>query len=255
MSQTDFNSPKALPIGLIRVVSLAIAFHFLAVGALVLAAASGPWSTPRFGESTALGPFFAGKINDYFMPIYLEPLRLTHNYHFTDNRSLVSSVYFEARLKDAKGAVVQTMKFPDESANFWLRHRYGLLALGLGNDQPVQAPRGEMIQAPGDKEPKVTYWDTSDPKVWKLKKIDEKLIKDLPAPVMRPSEMSLLLARSYQRYLSRQYEAASVELVRHSKEPVLPAFMFGEGAPPGAFDELVCSFGEYRRENESLRAR
>jgi hypothetical protein len=245
--------PRQLPAGLIRVASVAIAFHFLAIGALVLSANSGPWMIPRFGETPALGPTFAGKINDVLTPIYLEPLRLTHNYHFTGNRSLVSSVYFEARIKDALGTV-QSITFPADAGNFWLRHRYNLLALGLGADQPVQVPRGEMIQAPGDKEPKVTYWDASDAKAWKLKQIDEKLIKDLPGQPVRPSEWSLLLARSYQRYLSRQFNGASVELIRHSREPVMPAFLFGDGAPAGTFEELVCSFGEYRRENESPRA-
>src|SRR5438132_14179943 len=92
------HAPRPLPTGLIRVGSLALFLHFLAVGVLVLSAASGPWPT-RFGESLALGPTFAGKMNNFFTPYYLEPLRLTHNYHFSGNRVLVSAVYFEVRLK------------------------------------------------------------------------------------------------------------------------------------------------------------
>jgi hypothetical protein len=237
--------PKALPAWALRVGSLVIGVHFLAVGTLILSGASGPWPT-RFGESPALGPVFAGKFNEYLSPYYLEPLRLTNN-HSPGNRLLASAVYFVAQLKDANGVVVQTLKLPGDTGNPWLRHRYNLLALGLGSDIPVQAPRGEVIPAPGDKMPKMTYWDSSDPKLWKLKTVDEHLVpKD--RPVMRPSEYSLLLARSYQRYLCRRYDVASVELIRHSKDQVMPGFMFGEGAPPGTFEELVCSFGEYHRE-------
>jgi hypothetical protein len=244
MTPQPRQSPKELPVWAIRLGSLVVGLHFLAIGTLVLSAESGPWAT-RFGDSPALGPSFARKINDA-CAFYLEPLRLTDN-HAAGNRLLASAVFFEARLKDAQGVVFDTVQFPGGGGNFWLRHRYKLLALGLGSDIPVQAPRGEVIAGPGKKMPTMTYWDNSDPKLWKLKTEDEHLVpKD--RPVFRPSEWSLLLARSYQRYLSRQYNAAAVELVRHSKDQVMPGFMFGEGPPPGTFDELVCSFGEYRRE-------
>jgi hypothetical protein len=246
MAAQQPQSNKELPTWVIRVGSLVLGLHFLAVGAMVLAAESGPWAT-RFGDSPSLGPAFARKINDLSSPQYLERLRLTDN-HSAGNRLLASAVFFEARLKDAHGTVIRSVQFPGDGGNFWLRHRYNLLALGLGADVPVQAPRGEVIPAPGSKMPKITYWDNSDPKLWKLITMDEHLVpKD--RPVFRPSEWSLLLARSYQRYLCRHFDAASVELIRHSKDQVMPAFLFGDGPPPGSLDELVCSFGEYRREN------
>jgi hypothetical protein len=247
MSQPLADPPRQLPPWAVPVGSAFIIFHFLAVGSVVLAASSGPWATnTRFGDSPALGPAFAGKINDLVRPIYLEPLRLTHDYHFASNRLLISSVYFEARLKNAQGNEIKTLKFPGNANNFWQAHRYKQLALGLGDDQPVQPPRGEQIAAPGKKVEQVIIWDNSDPKLWKLSEVPEHLVsKD--RPVMRPSDWSLLLARAYQRYLLRQHDAASVEIIRHNRDPVLPGFMFG-GAPEGTFDELVCSFGEYRRD-------
>jgi hypothetical protein len=271
MSPQPVKSPRKLPAEWAFVGTILVSLHFFAVGMLVLSASSGPWSTP-FGESPASGPKFSEKISELVTPYYLSSMGLTHNYHFTGNRPMVSAVYFEARLKDAHGNVVKTLvygikqnrmltqlkdaqgnpmnavEFPGDAGNAWLRHRYKLLALALGNDQPVQASRGEMIQAPGDKMPKVTYWDASDPKLWKLKTEDEHLIaKD--RPVMRPSEWSLLMARSFQRYLLRENAAASVELIRHSRDQVLPDYMYLPNPPPNTFDELVCSFGEYRREN------
>ena len=42
---------------------------------------------PRFGvPSPAVGPMFAGKINTVTYPYYLQPLQMTHNYHFLGNR-------------------------------------------------------------------------------------------------------------------------------------------------------------------------
>ncbi|HWY86380.1 MAG TPA: hypothetical protein VNX28_06635, partial [Gemmataceae bacterium] len=119
---------------------------------------------------------------------------------------------------------------------------------GLGNDQPVQVGRSEVIPAPGEKMPTVTIWDNSDPKFWKLRDVPEHLVpKD--RPVTQPSEWSLLLARSYQRYILREYEdAASVELVRHSRNQISPGLLLMPTPPPNAFEELVCSFGDYRRE-------
>ena len=64
-------------------------------------------------------------------------------------------------------------------------------------------------------------------------------------PVFRPSEQSLLLARSYARYLCRTHGAATAELIRHTGEPITPAVMFTSGQPPAAaVNELISSFGE-----------
>jgi hypothetical protein len=60
----------------------------------------------------------------------------------------------------------------------------------------------------------------------------------------RPSEWSLILARSYGRYLCRTHGAASAEIVRHTREPVPPAVLFGQETPPAVFNDLVANFGE-----------
>ena len=144
---TTSQLAQAVAATFIWLASMVVGLHFLAVVMLVLAAQSGPWTT-RFGDSTAEGPLFAAKINNVMTPAYLQPLRMTHNYHFLSNRLTLSEVFFEARLKDDKGNVT-TLTFPEEGANSWMRQRENLLALGLGDDVPVQAPRGEVIPAPG----------------------------------------------------------------------------------------------------------
>jgi hypothetical protein len=242
---TPPSKVKQLPPWAIRLGSALILLHFLAIGTLVLAASNGPWPT-RFGESTGNGPFFAEKMNGLFS-FYLQPLRLTHNYHYPSDHPLTSAVYFEAQLKNAKGVVFKTVKIPDDNANFWVRHRQSLLALGLGQDMPYQAPRSEAIPAPGKKAAEVTYWEGEANSLKLVQKEEHLVPKD--RPVFRPSEWSLLLARSYQRYFSRRYDAAAVELIRHSKEPVMPAHMFVP-APPGTFDEMLSSFGEYSRDKK-----
>jgi hypothetical protein len=264
MSQESIQAPRPLPGWVIGLGSVVIGLHFLAVVTLVLSAASGPWAVrdqeDRIVESSGLGPKFAEVINDLLAPAYLVPLRLTQTYHYAPDRIpkvtswdggnhfQASAVYFEARLKNAQGAVIQTLKFPGDAGNFWLRHRYKLLALGLGSDQGVQVGRSEVIPAPGEKMPTVTIWDNSDPKLLKLRELPEHLVpKD--RPVTQPSEWSLLLARAYQRCILRDYgDAASVELVRHSRNQVSPALMYSPTPPPNAFEDLVCSFGDYRRE-------
>jgi hypothetical protein len=249
MSEQHVLLPRPLPRVFIWVASALVSLHFLAILMLVLAAQSGPWPTPDpvfdatgSRESPVEGPYFATLITNVTMPCYLQPLRMTHNYHFQSNRLNLSHVYFEARLKDDQGKVT-TLTFPDQTQNPWMRHRQSLLAQALGDDMPVQVPRGEFIPAPGQKMPMLTIWDGAPKTVLKLREVPQHLVaKD--RPVFRPSEWSLLLARSYARYLRQEYGAASVELIRHSKETVVPAMMFQAETPPGTFDELVCSFGE-----------
>jgi hypothetical protein len=247
MTQQRTITPRPLPPALIWGGSAVIVFHFFAIIMLVLAAQSGPWAT-RFGDSPALGPLFATKVNDVLRPGYLQPLHMTHDYHFLSNRLMTSEVKIEARLKDDQGNLT-TLNFPDPEANAWVRHRQSLLALALGDDLAVQAPRGEAIPAPDKKMPTVTIWEPVKGEAnLRLRTVQEHLVpKD--RPVFRPSDWSLLLARSYARYLCREHGAVSVELIRHSKDPVVPAMMFLDEPPPGTFEELVCSFGEYRREN------
>lgn len=240
--------PPPLPGWLVRVGSLAVAGHLFALGALVLAAPSGPWPSP-FGASVAIGPTFAGQIEQVTTRYYLQPLRMTHNYHFLSNRPDTTAALFEARVKDDRGNEIATVRVPAAGDSPWVRARHTLLAQGLANDEPVQAPRGEVIPAPGRRMAKVTLWDAppgGGPQV--LREVDLHLVpKD--RPVSRPADWALLLARSYQRHLARRYGGATVELSRHSRSPVVPALLFLDEPPPGTFDTLVSQFGEYRREN------
>jgi hypothetical protein len=66
----------------------------------------------------------------------------------------------------------------------------------------------------------------------------------------RPTGSALQLAKSYSQYLCRENKASSVELIRHSRRRLLPAYVIRgeEGFPPDAFEEMICSFGEYRLE-------
>jgi hypothetical protein len=251
MTQDRPNPPRELPRWAVALGSIVIGLHLLAVGMLVLSTSSGPWPT-RFGESMADGPYFAIKLNRLFFSAYLEPLRLTHTYHYASDRPLVSAVWFEGKLKNANGDVFKTVKIPEESANFSVRHRQHLIAMFLGNDQPVQAPRAESISAPGQKMRQVSIWEGGEANTLRLIQKEEHLVpKD--RPVMRPTDWSLILARSYQRYLNRRYKADAVELVRHSKEPVMPGLMFlprrPDGTletPPETFSELISTYGESR---------
>jgi hypothetical protein len=213
---------------------------------LALAASSGPWPT-NFGSSPALGPPFANTINDLTARHYLRHLHMTHNYHFVSNAPELPAVYFEVRLKDANGKVMETLKFPDDKANFWLQHRQRILAQGLGDDQPVQAPQGEQVLPQGQHFPTLNVWLPSPgDSVLRLKTVSQlELPKD--RPVSRPSDWSLLLCQAYVRHLCREHGAASAELIRHSRNPIYPSILFFNGPlPRETFDELVCNFGEYR---------
>ncbi|MCS6975913.1 MAG: hypothetical protein NZM31_02730 [Gemmatales bacterium] len=222
--------------------SLVLGFHLMALLILVLAAPSGPWPTP-FGADMALAPWFAGKLNDFFLPYYLKPLKLTHNYHFLTNRTSTTGVYFTAKLRDAKGEVFLTVEVPDANANAFVRHRQSLLARGLGDDQPVPPMMGESVAAPNQQVNRIKIWDMADgkPRELILREIPEHLVPR-DRPVMKTSDWTELLVRSYVRYLARRYQAGSVEIVRHSQEPIPPAALIGD-FPAQAFDELISNFG------------
>lgn len=239
---------KPLPTWLKWAGSLALGLHFLAIGMLALASPSGPWPTP-FGSSMALAPSFAGSINDRLLPVYLSPLRMTHNYHFITNRLEVPEVSFEVRLKDKKGKLIRTMKFPSDEDNSFVAFRQRLLAQQLADDEPVTTPRGEVIPAPGKKMETISFWaPVTGQKALELRTVPLHLAAEQVGnrPVYRPRDWSTMLARSYMRYLCRQEGAASAELIRHSRDPIFPGMMFVDELPPGTFEELLCNFGEHR---------
>jgi hypothetical protein len=237
------QSDTALPIPrwLAGAASVVIAAHLLAIGGLALAAQSGPWSMP-LGSSMERAPQFALDINE--MSSYLVVLRMTHNYHFLSNHPEQTGVYFEAQLKDENGKLLGSITFPDEKANLWLRHRQLLLARGLTDDVPVQPPQGEEIAAPRQKAPSTEIWEPGEGKIATLRAVPEHLIPR-NRPVFRPSEWSRLLARAYSRYLCRTHGAASVEIVRHTKDPLYPGVLLTKEAAVNP-EEFVASFGDVK---------
>lgn len=238
----DTSSTVPLPGWLTVVGSLAIGFHLTALLVLILAAPSGPWPTPM-GADMALAPWFASKLNDFFLPYYLKPLKFTHNYHFVTNRTSTPGIYFTAKLRDGKGEVFLTLEVPDANANRWVRYRQSLLARGLGDDQPVPPMMGESVAAPNQQVNKIKIWDLMEGKQRELilREVPEHLVPR-DRPVMKTSDWTELLVRSYTRYLARKYQAESVEVVRHSQEPIPPAALIGD-FPAMAFDELISHFG------------
>jgi hypothetical protein len=251
MSDPVGPAPKTLPGWLVGLISLGVAFHCFALVVHVVAARSGPWVVPPpIGVTPVEAPPFSAPIANVVAPPYLNPLRMTHNYHFMTNRPEVYEVTFEIRLKDSKGRVTTRRKFPDPEANPWVRFRQELLAQELFEDSPVQLARGEVIPAPGQKMRIVTYWDQG-PKETEMKLVQS---PEHLAPKMRelymPRQWSSLVARSYLRYLLRQNEtAASAELVRYAKNPVLPEnlMMPERELLEGTFTEYAANFGEVKR--------
>ncbi len=252
MSRTP-HSPD-LPRWLLLLGSGVIVFHFFALLMVVIAVRSGPWWVQEFGPTDMEPPQFAQPFSNWAGRYYLQPLQMAHNYHFSSNRTDISTVYFEAKLKDAKGKVVQTVRFPEANQNFWIQERQRSLALNLGEDDRVEPPRGDEIPAPGKKAPEVEIWDRRGGQtILQLQSVPKHLLPRGPGapPVYRPSRWSKTLARSYALYLCRKHEASAVELIRHSREPLFPGLMFwprDEPLPPQTYEELICSYGDYRLE-------
>lgn len=60
----------------------------------------------------------------------------------------------------------------------------------------------------------------------------------------RPGEWPQLLAKSYLRYLCREHDAFSAELIRKSRLPVYPTEMYGPNPFVNSFDTRECNFGD-----------
>ncbi|HLN31777.1 MAG TPA: hypothetical protein VK395_28820, partial [Gemmataceae bacterium] len=155
----------------------------------------------------------------------------------------MSVATLEVRLKDNDGKELATLKFPDAKANFWVQHRQSLLARALAEDQPVQPLTGEFIPAPGRQVSSVQIWDGKQD--LQLRTVPEHLIPR-ERPVFRPSEWSLLLARSYARFLCRTQGAASAEVIRHTRESLSPMVWRGFNPPPESTEDLVANFGDFK---------
>jgi hypothetical protein len=245
MSPPRPDAPAVLPRWLILLASAAVFAHLLAVSVAALAAPSGPWPAPN-GTGMASGPAFAQAVSAVTTRRYLAPLRMAHNYHFAGNRPDTPAVYLEFRLKDETGRNLKTVRLPEENSNFWVRHRQTLLAQALADDRPVQPRAGEVVAAPHQQVRTIDIWEPDGERSLVIRAVPEHLVPR-DRPVFRPSEWSLVLARSYARYLGRTHGAASAELIRHTREPIPPAALSAEEPPPGAFDDLLSYFGEFPR--------
>jgi hypothetical protein len=246
MPNIALDAPRPLPLVLKIAISTAVVIHLGIFACLVLAAPSGEWYTPM-GPSMAEGPQFAKPIVQAAMPVYLEPTRMTHNYHFMTNNTEQPGAYFEVHMKDKAGNRIKTLKFPDEKANPWIRHRQQLLAQGLAQDQPVPPPQAEVL--PGlQKKTEMTIWEQQPgDQGLRLKRVPQHLVpRDVP--VMMPSEWSLTLAKSFARYLCRTEHAASAEIVRHTRDAWQPSYLLIPREAIPRNDKLVCNFGEYARD-------
>lgn len=247
MVQTSINAADGVPRWIVVVGSLAIAFHLFAVVIGAVAAPSGPWPNMESpGGMDILPPQFAYSINQWTSSRYLDPIKMTHNYHFNSNRPGLPGIFFEVKLKDEAGQEVAKLTIPEANANYWVRHRQTQLANGLGNDMPVQNQQGEVIAAPNRPTPSIPIWDMLDNQQLKIKTVSQHLIPR-DRQVMRPSQWSMVLASSYGRYLCRTHNAASAEIIRHNKQPIPPAVLFMSNFQSGAFDELVSNYGEFTR--------
>jgi len=191
-------------------------------------------------------PAFALAIAKTTTQDYLRPLKMTHTYHFATNRPGVPGVFFEVNLKDDKGEVIKTVRIPDESANFWVRHRQMQLAQRLADDQPVEERRGEEIPAPNQAVKTMDIWDGVGEMKLAIRTVPVHLVPR-DRPVMRPSAWSVMLARSYVRHLCRKHGAASGELIRHTREALPPNLLTMDELPAGTFAELTSNFGEMKR--------
>ena len=103
-----------------------------------------------------------------------------------------------------------------------------------------------MIAPSKDKTREIEYWEPAEPGTLRLKK---EVKHKVPNERFAPSEWSKVLSQSFMRYLCREHGMQSAELVRYSKEAIMPAILFLPDPPtPEMLPVLKSFFGEYRRE-------
>ncbi len=241
-------APKPLPVWLKIGGSIFAVWHVAAVALLAIGAPSGPWMHPRFGFVQADGPRFAAVVNNSFTyPLYLEPLRMSHNYHFESNRLQVPASYLEVHLKDELGKVTM-VKIPDDKANFWVRHRQAVLAKSLANDLPPMQrdPTPKLLPAGQEEVKDVEVWEPGPNNIMTIAL--ETRSDAQKKQSARPAPLSKVLAESYMRYLCKEHKAVSAELVRCTQPQPIPTWLFMPSIPPEDFAVLKHHFGEYRRD-------
>jgi hypothetical protein len=236
----------AVPRWLLHLGGVALAAHLAVLVGLTLSVASGPWPSP-FGDSMALAPQFAQFVRLYASPLYGKVFKIAPTEFAPRAHPAAIGAWVEIRLKDDAGKVVNTLRFPEEGANPWVRQRQVLLARGLTDDQPVTPRMGEAVGPTIGKTPTVTYWQRDAAGTLHLvAQLDHLVPRD--QPLQKPSEWSLLLARSYARHATAVHGAAAAEVIRHTQFPIPPAVLFmPQPPPPQAFSELVSDFTEAKR--------
>ena len=230
------------PPWLLALGSLAVAGHLFILGISSMMGSIN-YITTMYGGDLATPPVFAVMIDDATRPGYLRMLKMTSTYHFMTNRAEIPDAYLEVRLRNEAGELAQTLKLPEEGVNAWVRHRQELLARYIMDDRPLPPPAGEVLPAPGQPLPTVQFWRPGPDRISRLHSEAQHLVPR-NAPLFQPSELSLILARSYARHLCRKHGAASAEIIRHSRQPLSPVVLFQPEVPPDATEELVASFGE-----------
>src|SRR5262245_55978178 len=212
MAQTPSNPMEAAPRWLVVVASAVIVFHLGAVVVRAMAARSGPWPSP-IGVMPFTPPWFAYSADRLTGP-YLQAVGLADRYHFPSNDPHMPGVYLVFRLKDGSGSDVGTVRLPDPSANFWVRHRQTLLARNLGGDEPLTLPQSEVIAAPNQQVQELVYWQ-EQPNEWGRLRLARQSVNqfDRNRMYLRPADSALVCARTYARYLCRTNGAEKAEVV------------------------------------------
>jgi hypothetical protein len=233
----DLPSPFLVATG-----SLAILIHFIAVIGHTLAVPSGPWPGPE-PRYMAGPPLFAQLLDEHFAQGYLRAVQLSDSYHFTSNQPGAPGVYLEIRLRDSADEILTSLQFPDKDVNSWMRHRQGCFVSGLVPDRPIMPPAGEEVPAPGQEPRRVEIWELAGEQGLQLQEKEDHLIPR-NRDVWGPTPWSMVVVRSYARYLCRAHGATSAEIVRHSRDVIPPAAFLNGRPPPAAFSDLVASYGK-----------
>jgi hypothetical protein len=231
--------------------SAALVFHLSSVAVLALTYPSGPWPMSEGGADRVAPPRFAVTLFQTWPGEYVKAVQMARgfSYHFPTNRPGEPAVALAFRLRYDDGREAETVPLPDPRANFWVRHRQGLLAKALSMDLPVMPPQAERAPAPGAEPPSVPIWevDKGARNRLVLRAIPE---HEIPRdrPVFRPSDLSMVFARSYARHLCQSRGAAGAELVRYHQDPIPPGILFMDEPPPeAAFEKVQSNFGELPR--------
>jgi hypothetical protein len=64
---------------------------------------------------------------------------------------------------------------------------------------------------------------------------------------LRPSDVAMVCARSYARYLCREHGADRADVLRHHRDPIPPMVLSLDNVQAGAFEEMISDFGEFTK--------